>query len=84
MFQGWAGWSALRTNATTSRIGASERRLALVLADDGVQHAGLGQRAHDRGVQHEQEQVGVRSRISPASIPDWRKGQPLSRLLAAT
>jgi len=34
MFQGWAGWSALRTNATTSRIAASERRLVLVLADD--------------------------------------------------
>jgi hypothetical protein len=59
MFQGWAGWSALRTNATTSRIAASERRLALVLADDGVQHTGFGQRAHDRGVQQEQEQGGV-------------------------
>jgi hypothetical protein len=59
MFQGWAGWSTLRTNATTSRIAASERRLALVLADDGVQHSGLGKRAHDRGVQHQQEQGGV-------------------------
>ena len=73
MFQGWAGWSALCTNATTSRIAASERRLALVLADDGVQHTGLGQRGHDRGVQQQQEQGGSCSRISPASIPDWRK-----------
>jgi hypothetical protein len=66
-------WSALRTNATTSRIAASERRLALVLTDGGVQHTGLGQRATTAVYSMNKSRAGSCSRISPASIPDWRK-----------
>src|SRR4249919_835023 len=40
-------------------LAAAQRRLALVLADHGVQHARLGERTHDRRVQHEQQERGV-------------------------
>jgi hypothetical protein len=48
--------------------------LALVLANDGVQHTDPGQRAHDRGVQDEQEQGGVLL-ADPAVLMILLKGQ---------
>src|SRR6185503_10926410 len=40
-------------------LAAAERGLALVLPDDRVQHARLGERTHHRRVQHEQQERGI-------------------------